>query len=344
MVKECTVDGCLTRTRNGTSPYCETHYARWRKHGDPNCVLRDQTPAAERWKSCYTADSRTGCWNWTGPMYKSLGYGFITEGAKKRLRAHRFVYEQVVGPISAGLVLDHKCRNKMCVNPRHLEPVTTAINVRRGNAGWKNAAKTVCDHGHEFTPENTIVKNKRWRACRECQRRGLRDCARRRRGSALTGPAQHNASKTHCKHGHEYTVENTIFVKATGARTCRECGRRTSREYQARKKSGIKIEQNLRRYNNRDGYIVLHLPGHPLANKVGQVSEHRSVLYDDIGQGPHPCNWCGNLLSWGTAAGINVDHLNGESADNRLDNLVVSCRSCNRRRAAQGNAADWAAA
>jgi hypothetical protein len=45
---------------------------------------------------------------------------------------HRFAYELLVGPIPAGLVLDHLCRNRLCVNPNHLEPVTNSENPRRG--------------------------------------------------------------------------------------------------------------------------------------------------------------------------------------------------------------------
>ena len=85
-----------------------------------------------------------------------------------------------------------------------------------------------------------------------------------------------------------------------------------------------------------DGYR--HLTGlfdHPLARR-GKVAEHRKVLYDAIGPGPHPCYWrhlsgCGNdSLTWDDGThGINVDHLDEVRLNNDLDNLVVSCRSCN---------------
>jgi hypothetical protein len=50
------------------------------------------------------------------------------------IRAHRFAYELLVGPIPEGLVIDHLCRNRRCVNPAHLEPVTAEENWRRGDA------------------------------------------------------------------------------------------------------------------------------------------------------------------------------------------------------------------
>lgn len=79
-----------------------------------------------------------GCWIWTGP--KKRGYGLYTvrlvdEHGNRRttsIRAHRGVYEALIGPIPAGLTLDHLCRNPSCVNPAHLEPVTQAANNRRG--------------------------------------------------------------------------------------------------------------------------------------------------------------------------------------------------------------------
>jgi 5-methylcytosine-specific restriction endonuclease McrA len=79
------------------------------------------------------------------------------------------------------------------------------------------------------------------------------------------------------------------------------------------------------------GYIVMYGTPHPLTNASGLLSEHRKVLYDSIGQGPHPCFWCGVSLDW---CDIKVDHLNDIKTDNRCENLLVACNSCNRARGA----------
>lgn len=110
------------------------------------------------------------CWQWVGGG-DGMGYGYFWNG-KRCVRAHRFSYETFVGPIAVGLQIDHLCRNRLCVNPEHLEPVTQKVNLLRGESQpARNAVKTHCVHGHEFTPENTYHKpGESWRNCRTCTR------------------------------------------------------------------------------------------------------------------------------------------------------------------------------
>ncbi len=108
-----------------------------------------------------------GCWNWTG--YKFDGYGRLRFRGFRTQKAHRIIYELLRGPIEPGLELDHLCKNRSCVNPKHLEPVEKIENLRRSpTVGTVNAAKTHCNAGHEFTAENTYMEDGRKRRCRKC--------------------------------------------------------------------------------------------------------------------------------------------------------------------------------
>lgn len=108
------------------------------------------------------------CWLWTAAPNEH-GYGIFRNAAKKNVRAHRWAYENAVGCVPEGLDLDHLCRNRGCVNPAHLEPVTSTENMRRappGRRAWRKLI-THCPQGHEYTLENTRIRGG-VRCCRTC--------------------------------------------------------------------------------------------------------------------------------------------------------------------------------
>lgn len=181
----CAVDGCArTATLKG---WCEKHYRRWRKHGDPTKTLsptRVYGSTEERFWAKVLPPNSEGCMLWNASLDRG-GYGnFKAEGRQRG--AHLFAYEFKIGPIPAGMQLDHvchtassdcpggiNCQHRRCVTPEHLEPVTQAENTRRSQPWNVNKSKTHCKYGHEYTTENTGYTQGRHgvqRRCRACGR------------------------------------------------------------------------------------------------------------------------------------------------------------------------------
>jgi hypothetical protein len=109
------------------------------------------------------------CIIWTGPTITTHGNTYGRLKGKKLILAHRFEYEKVYGKIHSDLVIDHLCRNGLCVNPKHLEAVSNKENILRGEGICAiNARKTHCKRGHLLSAENTYCRKNGKRDCKLC--------------------------------------------------------------------------------------------------------------------------------------------------------------------------------
>ena len=111
----------------GVVPEQLDHSCRVRHCVNPAHLSLPRTAKERFWAKVKKTD---GCWLWTG-WKNDRGYGNFEVDSTRTVKAHRFAYEVLVGPIPDGLTLDHLCRNPSCVNPEHLEPVTLRENIMR---------------------------------------------------------------------------------------------------------------------------------------------------------------------------------------------------------------------
>lgn len=102
----------------------------------------------------------TTCWNWVGYI-QNAGYGSMVT-YKGNYLAHRWAFENFVRPIKPKMTIDHLCKNKICVNPKHMEEVTRAENIRRcglQGVALKESQKTHCNNGHDYSVYGVKYKN-----------------------------------------------------------------------------------------------------------------------------------------------------------------------------------------
>lgn len=135
----------------------------------PKCTASDDT--LRRIQDRVVVNQVSGCWDWQGAK-NDQGYGQMwISGEKKARYTHRLSYEAAVGPIPAGLHIDHLCRNRGCCNPDHLEPVTARENTHRGVAPsiLLNHANR-CGNGHDLSTEGYRRKDGGGRVCKACSR------------------------------------------------------------------------------------------------------------------------------------------------------------------------------
>ncbi len=227
----------------GLSPIATHTDRRWGAvRGKPRKFIqghqwRPRRTTAERFWSKVIRLSDAGCWLWTSAQ-DGRGYGtFGRPGGRQRshnLRAHRVAYELLVGPIPAGLEIDHLCRVPLCVNPAHLEPVTRRENILRGIGPQTISARVVtqthCKRGHLYDDKNTRWTRAGTRACRACLAIGAR---RRWAAARALSPLE---PPTHCPNGHPYDSVNLRYQKGVrqGIRQCQTCRKERYARYEAR--------------------------------------------------------------------------------------------------------------
>ncbi|MGQ7788186.1 HNH endonuclease [Nesterenkonia sp. K-15-9-6] len=122
--RQCSFDGCDRKHR--ARGWCDTHWQQWRA-GRPMRPIRPQGNSLES-KLQRRTDKTSTCWIWTGSKVSS-GYGNIHH-ARTWHYAHRVAYELAHGPIPDGMVIDHLCWNRACVNPDHLRAVPQQLNAQ----------------------------------------------------------------------------------------------------------------------------------------------------------------------------------------------------------------------
>lgn len=180
MKRLCSIEGCTRPSRK--RGWCQTHYSRWQRHGDPLVVLTTPSEDMDRFvdAACNgTAPTEpNGCILWPFPLDD---YGYASRSTRKgRYAVGRVVLSRVIGPApSAEHQMGHAphevCGNRSCIAPAHLswQTPTEQAQVKRLDGHYRR--KTHCPMGHEFTTENTyLAKDKngerRHQICRTCHR------------------------------------------------------------------------------------------------------------------------------------------------------------------------------
>ena len=176
-MRHCIVTNCLKPEK--ARGVCSGHYQAFAKDGrltDLPYFPRAIRPPTERFWRRVQHGSVEECWNWLGAT-DGRGYGQLSgkPSTSSPVKAHRVSYEILHGPVPAGLELDHLCRNRLCVNPNHLEAVPHMINAQRGETGLHMTlaarGRNSCFRGHPYTKENTYVAQRDGaRVCRTCKR------------------------------------------------------------------------------------------------------------------------------------------------------------------------------
>jgi CxxC motif-containing protein len=175
-----------------------------------------------------------GCWEWTGTIGTG-GYGYMWFKGRNAT-AHRIALALFGEGVPDGMHVHHKCHNRGCVRPDHLEILSPTDHARLelNFAGARAMAdKTHCPRGHEYAGRNLYIGNSGSRFCRECAKIHQAEFrARRRLANPGRGRGSQWRDRTHCPRGHEYAGDN-LYIRPGGARVCRACKRIRAREGRA---------------------------------------------------------------------------------------------------------------
>lgn len=161
--KECSVIDCSASV--DAKNLCHKHYERLRLTGSILIPFKDYS--IDEWILQNIHIDKNECWIWLGAT-SSAGYPRLIRN-NSRIDIHRWFYEKYIGSIPHKFHVDHLCRTPSCVNPSHLEAVTSKENILRGvGPAAINNKKTHCIHGHEFTVINTYIRKNGSRQCKTC--------------------------------------------------------------------------------------------------------------------------------------------------------------------------------
>lgn len=161
--RRCSVAGCDRPVF--ARALCGSHYKRHWRYGDVEGGGRYIGRSVAFQVQRKIAVTGSGCWEWQGTKDRQ-GYGKLRVMGARSTMAHRAAYEAFVAPIPDGMEIDHLCRNTSCVNPAHLEPVTSQENSRR----YARTITACRRASHPYTAENTLIDGAGRRRCRTCMR------------------------------------------------------------------------------------------------------------------------------------------------------------------------------
>jgi len=155
---------------------CGENYGGWSNQisGPFGCFCIRKIKAAKRLERDHQKLTN-GCWEFTGPrLYSGYGDMKLMFQGKFIRPVHRIAWILVNGPIPEGLTVEHKCRNRACINVAHMELVTLQENIAR------KPRPTHCPQGHEYTPENSVYfpSEPTHRRCRICHNSQSNQCRR----------------------------------------------------------------------------------------------------------------------------------------------------------------------